>query len=554
MDIRNYLTSKGWNWREVKRPKGLVAVGSCFFCDDKEKSFGISLQDGAWSCLRLNNCGKKGSWADFQRLLGDPYQPLDNSTYIKNQPIKYDKPKVEIKITDQAIEWLKKRGIWEATSATYKISQSGNEIMFPYYKQGELVNVKYRSMTEKKFRQEKNAEPALFGMDFCNGKEELTIVEGEIDCLTMNQYGFDVVSIPSGAADSRWIEAEWDFLNTFKKIYLCLDGDEAGQKNIENIVNRLGKWRCYNVILPFKDANECLANDVTDEKIKECFENARGFDPPTLLTPMDFYDDIVYYNENFEKRFGTSTPWTKLTKILKGWRDAELTIWSGRSGSGKSTILNDILLHDIKKGIKSIIASLEMSPMKYLNWMIMRDRQKAILDRSDIKESLKSFTNLYIVNIEGQTDQTELFNVLDFAARKYGVKRFVIDSLMKIDIKGNDKYEEQKNFINKLIDNIAKKYDGHIHLVAHPRKSFKDTDRPDKVDVSGSGDITNLADNVLLLYRVGKEEREKNLQDEGDSADTVLYVRKNREHGLEGEVNFHFNPDTKTFTEMLAVF
>lgn len=550
MDIRNYLTSKGWNWREVKRPKGLVAVGNCFFCEDKEKKFAISLQDGAWSCMHENKCGKKGSWADFQRLLGDQFQPLDNSTYIKTQPVKYDKPKVEIKTTDQAIEWLKKRGIWEATSAAYKVSQFGSEIMFPYFKQGELVNVKYRSMTEKKFRQEKNAEPALFGMDFCKDKEELTIVEGEIDCLTMNQYGFNVVSIPSGAADSRWIEAEWDFLDTFKKIYLCLDGDEAGQKNIDNIVNRLGKWRCYNVILPFKDANECLMNDVPDEKIKECFDNARGFDPPTLLTPMDFYDDIVYYNENFEKRFGTSTPWSKLTKILRGWRDDELTIWSGRSGSGKSTILNDVLLHDINKGIKSIIASLEMSPMKYLNWMIMRDRQKAILDKNDIKESLMSFTNLYIVNIEGQTDQTELFNVLDFAARKYGVKRFVIDSLMKIDIKGSDKYEEQKNFINRLIDNIAKKYDGHIHLVAHPRKSFKDTDKPDKVDVSGTGDITNLADNVLLLYRVDEKEKKKIRDEEGDAADTVLYVKKNREHGLEGEVNFHFNPDTKTFSEI----
>jgi twinkle protein len=403
-------------------------------------------------------------------------------------------------------------------------------------------------MDEKKFRQEKNAEPVLFGRDFCKG-EEITLVEGEIDCLTMSQYGINVASIPSGASDLRWLDHEWDFLNQFKKIYLCLDGDEAGQKNIEEIVNRIGRWRCYNVILPFKDANDCLMNDVSDEKIKECIDAAKGFDPNTLLKASDFEDEINDMFAHPEKMHGIALPWEKLNDILLGWREGELTIWSGRSGSGKSTILNEVIYSLLRKGHKVIIASLEMLPKKYLKWMLVRIKQRSVLDPDSVKEALNELENLYIVNLSGQINPTELLDVMDFSARKYGVKHFFIDSLMKVNIQGADKNEEQKNFCNLLISNLSKKYDGHTHLVAHPRKSWKDTDRPDKMDVAGSGDITNLADNVISLYRMSKEEK-TNIEDSGlIAADTVVSVLKNREWGNEDKVEFKYNPDTKTFTE-----
>jgi twinkle protein len=550
MDIRAYLTSKNWEWKEIQRPKGLVAVGNCFFCDDREKKFAISLQDGAWSCMHENKCGKKGSWADFQRLLGDNFQPLDNSNYIYRQPIKYDKPQVKSENNNGAIKWLQGRGIWEATSAVYRIGQKGNEIMFPYFKEGELVNVKYRSMTEKKFRQEKNAEPVLFGRDFCKDKDYLIINEGEIDTLSFSQYGLNAVSVPSGASDLRWIETEWEFLNSFQKIYLAMDGDEAGQRNIDEIVKRLGEWRCYNVILPFKDANECLMNDVPDVKIQECIDNAKNYDPPTLKRATDFMDEVIDLFENPEKLYGISTPWDKLTEAVKGWREGELTVWSGRSGSGKSTMLNEVIYNLIKKKYIVIIASLEMMPKKYLKWMLARIKQKKYLDKEEIKEAFEEIKNLFVVNLNGEIKAIDLFEVLNFAARKYGVKHFFIDSLMKIEMKGNDKNEDQKNFCNYLIDQIAKKYQGHVHLVAHPRKSFKDTDRPDKMDIAGSGDITNLADNVFALYRLSPEEKKKMDEDGFDSADTVLSVLKNREWGFEPRIEFHFNPDTKTFIEI----
>ena len=70
---------------------------------------------------------------------------------------------------------------------------------FPYYRNGELVNVKYRSL-DKEFSQVPKAEKVLFGVDDCRGASEIIIVEGEMDKLALEEAGFrHVVSVPDGA-------------------------------------------------------------------------------------------------------------------------------------------------------------------------------------------------------------------------------------------------------------------------------------------------------------------------------------------------------------------
>lgn len=57
---------------------------------------------------------------------------------------------------------------------------SGTAIAFPYLRNGEVVNVKYRTM-DKSFRQVKGAEKILYGLDDIVGQDTIIIVEGEPD-------------------------------------------------------------------------------------------------------------------------------------------------------------------------------------------------------------------------------------------------------------------------------------------------------------------------------------------------------------------------------------
>ena len=557
MDIRNYLNGKGFTWKEVKRPKGLQAVMNCPFCqNDTEQKFAISLDSGAFQCLHKNKCGVSGSFWQFQQMLGDKPKSL-NSDYnnsIKNYRKKvYSKPNKEnIKKADESIyRFFEKRKISSQTVDKFKIVLSKNNIAFPYFKDGELTGIKYRSLTEKKFYSEKNCEPVLYNMDACNNNDTLYICEGEIDCMSLSEYGIDAVSLPSGVNSLDWIENLWTWLEQFNKIFLIMDMDEAGQSAVNNIANRLGKWRCYNVQLPdpHKDVNECLMMGVEKEEIYNCFLTATDF-KDSKINSADYYkDEIIELINQKEKLYGVKTGFDKLDEILKGWRMQEWTVWTGRNASGKTSFINQVILGLTNRQERCLIISLEMKPKRLLRWMIMQDCQQKYLSDEMVNDSLDRIgPYLYLIDVQGRINKERLLDMFQFCARKYGVKHFFIDNMIGIDLNPRYILEEQKQFAAE-INNFTQEYDCHVHLVAHPRKGFKDSDRPDKVDVSGSGDITNLAFNVISIYRPTVEERERAVDKGFELPDMILNVKKNREWGTEGKVNFGFDEDAKLFIE-----
>ncbi len=549
MTVAEYLHNKGIQYKR----RGETAVFNCIFCDDKDKKFGMSLADGSWNCLRKNHCGKTGNFTEFQIQMGDtPVYLQKKDTFINKQPKKYVRPKTIIKApTSKVSEYLQARGFTEDTIAYFKFgAENDDTVMIPFYRNSELINVKYRSITDKKkMRVEKDAEAILFNRDGVFD-DKLVICEGEYDCAALHQYGIESTSLPNGAQGMGWIDTEWQYLETFVLVYICLDNDGAGQKAAQDLAVRLGEWRCKNVLLPFKDANECLLKGVTKETITECFVNADDFKPETLVTPMFFHERVQTLFKMGTQLFGTPTPWKKLDLLLKGWRGGEVTVWSGRNGSGKSTILNQVFIELARLNVKSCIYSGEMPPERYLRWAIIQYQQNDAPSRERIHDTLYWMSSrVYILNVTAIIEPDKLLSDFEYAARRYGVKHFFIDSLMKIRFKESDEYRQQQEFVNRMCG-FAQKFDVHVHLVAHPRKTASDDDETGKVDVKGSSHVTDLCHNLIILYRVSEEKKEA-LRNKKVlfPADMKLFVKKNREFGNEGYVNMTFNETTKTFND-----
>ena len=103
-----------------------------------------------------------------------------------------DAPKV-VKELAPIYKYFAKRKISQKTVDLYGVSfNDKKEIVFPYYKYGELVNVKYRTNLgngKKKFRQEKDTEKTLYGMDLVKDTDTLIWVEGEMDVLALAEQG-----------------------------------------------------------------------------------------------------------------------------------------------------------------------------------------------------------------------------------------------------------------------------------------------------------------------------------------------------------------------------
>ncbi len=118
--------------------------------------------------------------------------------------------------------------------------------------------------------------------------------------------------------------------------------------------------------------------------------------------------------------------------------------------------------------------------------------------------------------------------------------------------------EKQKSFINQLTD-LAKQTNTHIVLVAHPRKENL-TQLIRKESISGSGDITNLAFNVILLHRVGRDFEKRGKEFFGPTvvADLMGYslvveVNKARTAGCQDLlVGLYYEPETRRLKNDVA--
>lgn len=188
------------------------------------------------------------------------------------QPSNSPFPTPKILPRTQKIEgYFAGRGISPKTLSAYGVGADGSgNIFFPFTLKGQLVYGKYRSpqpASGPKEWQTPGAMPILFGMDNCRPDAPLVITEGLIDALSLAEAGIpNAVSVPSGCNNLNWVEHCWTWLEQFTDIVLFGDNDPPGQQMVEELIRRLGEYRCRKVCeypltpqgKPCKDANEIL--------------------------------------------------------------------------------------------------------------------------------------------------------------------------------------------------------------------------------------------------------------------------------------------------------
>jgi twinkle protein len=448
------------------------------------------------------------------------------------------------------------RNIPRDVIARYKIGEDGNRIIFPFLlPDGTLAMAKARDAAAgaKPVPTAANCEPVLFGWQAISENERtLVLTEGEIDALSLASYGLPAMSVPfggGGKGKQNWIENEFDRLERFERIYLATDMDEQGELAAVEIAGRLGRHRCYRVKLPRKDANECLVDGISKEEIAQAITGAAALDPEGLRRAASFEDKIVrlFYPPQGAPE-GYSVPYAGLYgKLL--FRPAEITLWSGDTGSGKSQVISDCTPKWIQDGSRVCLASLEMKPEQSLKRMI---KQTGGVDRPTLEflhEILAWLDRgLLLYDRVGKASIEALLEVFDYARAKYGCDQFVIDSFMRLGIPGDD-YNAQEAAIFKLV-NWAVETNVHLHLVAHSRKPGKDRGVPDSADVKGAMEIGANAFNIITVFRNRKIEELAASANGGDPPDmtdepgVTLNVAKQRNGDFEGKVNLYFSRKT----------
>ena len=219
------------------------------------------------------------------------------------------------------------------------------EHIYPYYnKSNSHVANKIRTNNKQFFTEGSIADCGLFGQQiFGNGGKYITLVEGEIDAMSVYQM-FDsqwpVVSIRSGAQSvEKDINENYDFLNQFDNIRICFDNDEVGQAAARKAAELLAP-KASVVNMRYKDPNEYLEKSAVAQ-FKQDWWNATTHTPEGIVSGTDLWDEI---NKGPEKSIATY-PYAGLNKYTYGMRPGELITVCAGTGIGKSGFLRELVYH-----------------------------------------------------------------------------------------------------------------------------------------------------------------------------------------------------------------
>ena len=265
------------------------------------------------------------------------------------------------------------------------------------------------------------------------------------------------------------------------------------------------------------------------------------------------------------------TGYEALDKKIVGLFAGELTVMSGLNASGKTSWLDCLALNVIQQGFKVGIWSGEMQDWRFQGWINQIAAGKTYVKKKQGYENLYYVPNSYSERIEGWLDNKlflynnaygarwqQLFNDIKELVEEQKVQLIILDNLAALSISDYDgeKYSRQTKFILDVKD-YAKQKNIHIILVCHPRK---ENFFLRKESISGTADLTNIADNVFLLHRVGKDFETRAGEFFGkDKAleymqfGNVLEVAKNRQFGVVDHlVGMYFEMESRRLKNSVA--
>jgi twinkle protein len=485
------------------------------------------------------------------------YLGIEKPSYTRTEPPKKKAPVVLPKEQDNKryLDWLYQRGISEKTAKAYGCYPSEGNMIFPCLKGGVVKMWKCRPIGGKDFFSDKEPHSTLFGLDTIPPRaRSIIITEGEFDAMSYCEQGIPAVSIPQGAKNHAWIENDFDLLEQFDTVYLSYDMDAPGRQGVKEVAKRLGYHRCRIVMLPEKDANECLLHGYS---LQSYIDEATTIDPESLKNCGAFTDDVLDIFSGDNAAAGMETMFTEKIGRNLMFRPGEVTVWSGTNGSGKSLLMGQLCLWGIQYGYKWCIASMEMQPKRTLHRMVIQATGNRTPEEALIRKAMRFMASgLWLFTEQGTAKADKVLEVMRYAVRRYDVNQCVIDSLAKCGFDEDD-YNGQKRFIDRITED-AKELNVHYHVICHPRKPGSDDHEQNKFDVRGGAALTDMVDNVLIMWRNKKKEREVNEKEligiEPDMAlrqkpDAVLLCEKQRNFTWERATPIFFNAETQQYSD-----
>lgn len=511
-----------------------------------DKCLSVNLDKQSWFC---HHCSWKGS------LINNKIQEV---VYVKPQW------KNNTNLSENLTKWFEKRGISQKTLIESKVTEGLewmpqvnkeiNTVQFNFFRNNELVNVKYRT-ANKHFKLHKGSELIFYNLDSLKGSKTAIISEGEVDCLSFIECGYEnVVSVPNGANinsnNLQYIDNCIEMFEDIDLIYIATDNDIAGRKLRYELAERFGIDKCkYLEFDEFKDANDLLQHKGSIG-LQKCFNEAKEFPLEGVFTISDIDLEI---NDMYENGLdnGVDTKMHEFDEYLR-FAKGYITTITGIPGHGKSDFVDQIAIKlNLHHKWKFAFYSPENKPTK----LHISKLARKLIGKKWYGENNLTFSELISVKehlnnqfwfIKPAKDFTldSILLSVKLLKKTKGIDAFVIDAWNKLEHKYT---QSETKYIGESLDKIAnfcEEQNVHCFLVAHPTKSQKRKDSPlfevpNMYSISGSSNFYNKTDNGISVYR------------NFESNKTEIYIQKVKfsHWGKIGMTEFNYHLDSGRYLE-----
>ena len=273
-----------------------------------------------------------------------------------------------------------------------------------------------------------------------------------------------------------------------------------------------------------------------------------------IVTPSKIKQRVIdSFHSNDDEFVGLPIQFNSAATKVR-FRTGEVTVLSGENHTGKSEILNQFMLHHVGSS-KSFIMSPEMPVFRTVHNMTRQALAKGLPSEAEISDFVDAINDkIYLLDQQTTFTPEMVLNLIRYVKDVYSIDFVVIDSLMKCGINENDDHGKIKWFIDQLCV-TAKTLGVHIFIVAHNKKPAQGQ-RPSRYDTKGSGAISDLADNSIIIWRNWAKEEAlmKNLPAEEkleweQEPDSKLIVDKQRTTGHRAVIELWHWLDERVFLD-----
>ena len=413
------------------------------------------------------------------------------------------------------------------------------EVHYPWGKGGLMV----RNLTQKGFRWVKYPGPGLFGTDtFPAGcARYATITEGAEDALAafeMLGSQYPVYSVQSATSAAKDCAADRTILDSFEKIYLCFDNDDAGRLAEAEVSAMFPYNKVYIVKKTTrKDANDFLLNG-EGAVYQKLWYNAQRHNPESIISSFDALADVFKIPK---KKAICDFPFKELQEATHGIRTGETYLFKALEGIGKTEVLGAIEYHAVKTrdfpiGVIHLEEDIQRSALRLVGYEVgapVHLEGQADINPDELLKIYKDLTrydNRVNFYVQGKNDENvDLFlNSIRFMVAQAQCKIVFFDHISRVATNFGLDTAGLDSFATRL-SKLALELDFALLMISHVN---------DDGLTRGSRNISKEAWTVISL------QRDKLSHDPLERNTTKLVVEKNRHAsvtGPAGEVYFDMN-------------